>query len=399
MKSKNYAYLLIPALYYFAVALAWISIAIIVVNLGGDVKDYALVNLIYNATSAIFSSLLPRILAGIERRQALSISYIVLTFVYIYLYKSQTLIEVYIIHVFYGLASAMILSFQTPIFVEIFGRGKGISLMYIFSSIGWIISLALGGYLRSYITVKELMLLPAISSGICSIASLLLPKTVGVVEAQKMIAFRKLFMIVIERTKRFHVLAPQLVIPKMKARLKPIDLYLIASAMIFIAASMYFSALPIYLKKIVNVSDEELYYFSTVSGIASLTAYFIQLRLSENIEILLKLHITALGTRLLLFIAPLIIRDAIHYYPLYFALGITWGFIGSVQSHIIAYLAEPHRKDERFGHLNTSISIGLILGNLLASILSILGYEALFAVSSIIVGLLALFINMKCRIY
>ncbi len=394
----------IPALQYVATSVASVSTVLIIVRVGGDVADYGIANLLFNMFNALFAAIWPSILAGVERRLVLSIAYACLSIAYGSLYLARSVAAVWIVQMFVGIFTALIPLTQTSIFVEIFGgRSRGITVMCISMGLGWSLGLSIASVARRLLDVFLIvLLLAAVPVAINAVLVLTLPKTLGVIEAHRVIALRKSFVMIVERARKIVTFEVPLKLPRFTSvrKLKPVELYLLTCIMVFISIATFFTTLPVYLKKIVGVDDSTMYLYSMCAGISSTISYILQLRISDNLEKMLKAHILALSTRTILFSLPLLLDGFVQgYFVLYALFGATWAFIGGAQSIIVYNLSEPHRRDERVSHLNACVSLGLIAGNILAAVLkSTYGYELCFAISSLLMlAAVCLILRVKRR--
>lgn len=387
-------YPVIPAFLSFGAALYNTLLPLAIVKLGGDVLEYALVNIVYCVFYAIGSWFLPSVLMGLHRRKILSICCALLFLSSLMTSALLNTLVITLIQVPYALFIALATVVQTNIFIELWRGGKGVTLLYVASSVGWIASLVIGSLMR-LITASYFILFMISSLGflIASLTSLTLPSTVGVIESQKVISFKALYRWVIERIRVFNPLA----LPKPVFRIRrfaSLKLFLLGTCLTYLAIGLYFTVLPIYLKRVIRISDTEFIALSATAGTASLILYLMQLSISENISYLWKAHISSLITRSVLFILPIWLSKSVNYFILYSLLGVTWSFIGSVQNIIASKLAPPRRKDEVIGDMNALVSIGLMMGFIISFTTNHLGYRQEFIISTITI-LTSAIINYK----
>ncbi len=381
--------MLVPSFMYFGAALYNVVLPLLVVDLGGSVIHYAALNAIYNTVYAIASWILPSILRGLSRKSVLALCYGILAAIAIATAYAPSIATVIALQVPYALGAALTTVLQTNVFVELWRGRRGVTLLYIATSLGWIASLATGSAMRNFVELRSLFLVSSAGFLVAALVTLSFPPTVGIIEAQRVVSLRSLYRWVVERVRMLNLLAtprPSFRIGKLSA----LKLFLIAVGVTYIAIGAFFTALPIYLKKIVKISDTTLLALSATAGLASLALYFIQLRIAEKLEVVWHTHIAALVVRALLFACPPALAAHLHYlFILYAALGATWAFVGSIQSMIASSLAPPGRKDEILGNMNASMSIGLVIGYAIATLADIMGYTTVFVIASTLIAIAA----------
>ncbi len=388
-------YLVIPAMLSFGTALYSTLLPLVTVKYGGGVTEYALINISYCLSYALGSWVLPTVLRGLHRKVALMVCSSLTFSVALITGLLNNPYLIVLIQVPYALLIALSTVIQTNIFAELWRGGKGVTLLYVASSIGWIASLLIGSFLRGLgVCYLHLFALSSIGFLVASLTSVALPRTVGVIEAQKVLSFKSLYRWVIERVRLFNPLALPKPVMRIR-RLASLKVFLISTYVVYASIGLYFTVLPIYLKKVVMIDDATFIALSAVAGTSSLTLYLMQLRISENVITLWQAHIVALTARVVLFaIPPLLVSSKHLYYLLYASLGATWAFVGSVQSIITSKLAPPRRKDELVGTMNALMSAGLATGFMMSTVVNTLNYQSAFIMSSVLIAT-SIIINYK----
>ncbi len=391
--------MLVPGFMYFGAALYSVVLPLLVVDLGGRVIHYAALNAIYNTVYAVASWVLPSVLRGLSRKSVLAVCYGVLAAIAVATAYAPSIAVVIALQVPYALGAALATVLQTNVFVELWRGRRGVTLLYIATSLGWIASLATGSAMRSFVELQSLFLVSSAGFLVAALATLMFPPTVGIIEAQRVVSLRSLYRWVVERVRMLNPLTTPR--PSFRiGRLTALKLFLIAVGVTYIAIGAFFTALPIYLKKVVKVGDTMFLALSATAGLASLALYFVQLRVAERLELVWRIHIAVLAVRSLLFACPQILAAHPHcFFILYAALGATWAFIGSVQSMIASSLAPPGRKDEILGNMNASMSIGLVIGYAVATLADIMGYATVFAITSVLIAIAAVLNLYSVRYY
>ncbi len=396
-KRVSYA---IPSLYSASIAVINMGSTLKIIALGGGPQLVALSYLMYNVGFTISSWVSPYALRGTPRKRVFCACLLLTGLIYAAIAIAGSASMIVALQLPYGFLASLTSSLQTSIFVELLQcKQRGVYTMYLFSGLGFTLGGVLGGVFRKFVSLSHVLLaatlLVVAASTLCM---LLLPRTLGVIEASSVVAERGLLVVLVEKARLLSTLfvRPRISSPKAIRRVfgRTIPLFLTASALVFVAIIMFFSTLPVYLRRVAHVPETIMLMLPAVSGSVSTSVYAVVSRKEIPYLTLWKIHIAALAARALLFSVPIFIDSLLSRTPIvvsfYVLVGLTWAFIGSVQSNIMVHLAEPGRREERLGHLNAAISIGSIAGSLIASSLSPLGYQVIFLASSLVIALAAI---------
>ncbi len=391
---------LIPSLYSASIAIANMGSTLKIIALGGGTQLVGLSYLLYNLGFTISSWTLPYALRGSSRKLTLCACLLAIALVFLAISFAPSAWLVVALQLAYGFVASLTSSVQTSIFVELVRcKHRGVYTMYLFSGVGFALGGIVGGAIRRFTTLSNTILTAtAFALASAFLATIILPPTLGVVEASRVVAERGMLAIVVEKARLLSTLfvGPRMCLPRAirRALARTIPLFLLASGTVYVAIMMFFSAFPVYLRRVAKVPEALMLVLPAVSGSVSTSIYAAMSRREIEYTKLWRAHIIALLARSILFSSPLLIGRALGS-PLvvtafYALIGLTWAFIGSVQSNVMVHLAEPGRREERLGHLNAAISMGSIIGSLAASSLSSLGYTAIFVSASIVIAISAL---------
>jgi len=240
-------YMVIPAAMYFGAAVYNVALPLLIVDLGGNVVDYAILNIVYNTLYALSSWTLPSVFKGFSRKSMLIASYGFLALIALLTAYARSVLYLVLLQIPYALAIAFATVIQTNVFVELWKGRRGITVLYIATSIGWIVSLSMSSILRKYVDTFTLLYLSVIGFASAAIASAYLPQIIGVIEAQRVLSLRAMYRWVIERARMLNIFAtprPSLRLGKVSA----LKLFLLAVGITYIAIGAFFTSMPIYLK-------------------------------------------------------------------------------------------------------------------------------------------------------
>ncbi|HDI02047.1 MAG TPA: MFS transporter, partial [Ignisphaera sp.] len=301
MSERVQKYMVIPAAMYFGAAVYNVALPLLIVDLGGNVVDYAILNIVYNTLYALSSWTLPSVFKGFSRKSMLITSYGFLALIALLTAYARSVLYLVLLQIPYALAIAFATVIQTNVFVELWKGRRGITVLYIATSIGWIVSLSMSSILRKYVDTFTLLYLSVIGFASAAIASAYLPQIIGVIEAQRVLSLRAMYRWVIERARMLNIFVtprPSLRLGKVSA----LKLFLLAVGITYIAIGAFFTSMPIYLKKLYRVSDSTIFALTATAGATSFILYFLQLRISEKVEVVWKTHIVALSIRTAIFL-------------------------------------------------------------------------------------------------
>jgi len=400
-------YYAIPSLYSASVAIINMGSTLKIIALGGGSRLVALSYLLYNTGFTLSSWITPYALRGTSRKCTFCICIFLIGVTYLAISFANNALAVAVLQLPYGFLASLAASLQTSIFVELLHcKQRGVYTMYLFGGLGFTLGGLLSGIIRRFAslsTVLEFATLLAIAASV--LCTTVLPRTLGVIEASKVVSERGFLVLLIERARLLTMLfvRPRIGFPRslLRALNRTIPLFLTACSLVFVSIMMFFSTLPVYLRREAHVPESIMLMLPAVSGAISTSIYAVMSRRGIHYVTLWKIHIAALIARTMLFASPIAIDSAFSKAPIvltfYAFVGLTWAFIGSAQSTIMVHLAEPGRREERLGHLNASISLGSIVGSLVASLLSPFGYYIAFIVSSLIMGVAALVNTLSLR--
>jgi MFS family permease len=169
------------------------------------------------------------------------------------------------------------------------------------------------------------------------------------------------------------------------------DYYLAAMALAFTAVSLFFTQMPVYMRTVIGLSDSEvLRYMSIHSGTSTLTFALLYRGLipTGDVERLLLL---ALAARSVAFTLPLLLAGlspALMSLATFLTTGATWAMISVSMNSVALRIAEPARRGEKIGMLNSAVSLGILAGSLLSGLIAeTLGFRAVFISASMLIAL------------
>ncbi len=390
---------IIPSLYSASIAIANMGSTLKIIELGGGTQLVGLSYLLYNIGFTLSSWTLPYVFRGSSRKSMLCMCLGLLSATFLGIALAPNAWLVVALQLPYGFIASFTSSVQTSIFVELVRcKHRGVYTMYLFGGLGFAAGGVAGGIARRLLPLSNVIMLSSLFTATASVMAIaFLPPTLGVVEASKVVAERGMLAVVVEKARLLYMLfvKPRACLPK-ALRLafgRTIPLFLLASSTVYVAIMMFFSAFPVYLRRVAKLPESLMMVLPAVSGSTSTAIYAIMSRRDIEYTKLWRAHILALFARSILFASPIFIGYALSNpaaaLSFYFFVGLTWAFIGSVQSNVMVHLAEPARREERLGHLNAAISMGSIVGSLAASSLSGLGFNPIFAAASCIIAIAA----------
>ena len=164
------------------------------------------------------------------------------------------------------------------------------------------------------------------------------------------------------------------------------DYYLAAMMMAFASVSLFFTQMPVYLRTRLLLSDSEvLKYLSIHSGTSTLVFALLYRGIipTGRVESLL---VAAMAARSAAFLMPLLLAWApplLMSLSTFLVTGATWAVISVSMNSVALSVAEPARRGEKIGMLNSSVSLGILIGSVLSGLVAeILGFRAVFVLSS-----------------
>jgi len=393
--------LVVPALFSSSTSIVYMGSALKIAVLGAPPSYLGLANLLYSASYAASSWIMPQLLRGVPRRTVLTALYGVGALICLAIALSKSVLQVVALQAPLGFVNALAFTLQTALFVDLLrARHRAIYRMYLSAGVGFVLGSLTASMVRKVATLATATSLSSIALACAASITATLPRATGVVEAGKVIAYRSIPTIVVERMRQLFsaLTAPRgfalSLLAIRRAVGRTIPLFLAGCGATYVSIYIFFSVFPIYLRRVMGLSDSIMFLLPVASGSASTSIYAVLSRREVDYRAMWRAHIAALLARTALFASPLALGPSLSS-PVaaicfYLAVGLTWAFIGSAQNLIMVNLSEPERKDERLGQLNGSISAGSIVGSLAATTLSYLGYHTVFITASGIMVLAAL---------
>ncbi|MEM1982969.1 MAG: MFS transporter [Sulfolobales archaeon] len=165
-----------------------------------------------------------------------------------------------------------------------------------------------------------------------------------------------------------------------KGIVRELQLLLVGTVTLFTAISTFFTPFPAYLKSN-KLSDGDVFIMNLLSSTTSIVGFRVASKFVKSVHTSWSVLRLCIGLRLIIFSIPLLSFSLIQNLYIikvslgifYILIGFTWAFISSSLTNLILSLSEPHKKGERFGHMNGAIGIGSILGSLISTSIGIYG--------------------------
>jgi len=243
----------------------------------------------------------------------------------------------------------------------------------------------------------------SLSSTASVLASLTLPKPLLRLEQGSIAKPASLFHGVVERVRLVYAIVthPPLLFQKLfSGEWSRFTYYNLAIMVSFTGVGLFFTQMPTYLKQIRNLSDSLVLITSAIHSISS-TISFTAMYTIASIIGTGKLLLLGIGGRVAVFLAPIITEwmpATIQALVIYTFTGITWAMISVSANSLAIHLTGMKSGGKSIGVLNSSMSIGLIIGSLASGIIAELyGLRACFIAASslMLVSLLMLYNALK----
>ncbi len=160
--------------------------------------------------------------------------------------------------------------------------------------------------------------------------------------------------------------------------------YLMSLVLLFIASSMFFTQLPVYMAHL-GLSDREVYLLMSVHTLTSTFFYLTVPRMALAIGSWRLLEL-AVAARALAFLAPTIAPPKTHLPAILtlIATGVTWALISTTMSAIAVELARPGWEGDALGKVNTAVGLGLTLGGMLGGLVAEYSMPLVYPVASLL---------------
>jgi MFS family permease len=181
----------------------------------------------------------------------------------------------------------------------------------------------------------------------------------------------------------------------------PFNSYLMVMMLAFFAISLFFTQIPVFMRKVVGVPNSDVMILMSIHN--AISTIFFALLGFRLIKVKPKIAIElAFGLRSFAFILPISLGLLTSYkivYPVTFIItGATWALISVSMNTLALDLGGYERGGERLGQLNGSTGLGLLLGSFLSGIIvSTLGYTINFVLASLIISLALIWLAKLLR--
>lgn len=173
-----------------------------------------------------------------------------------------------------------------------------------------------------------------------------------------------------------------------------LSFFIVAVGLMFCGFSVFFIPLPAYLKKVIELTDGQIYLLFIASALASALFYKYAAKLTKQVGPLKILKIS-LVTRIVTF--PLVIAPFVFigFLPvklvvalaIFIVLGVSWALINVSNLVIVSRLAPTNIKGQAFGIYNGIIGISAVLGSLGGGYLAKFGgYFVTFLIASLFIA-------------
>ncbi len=394
-------------LYNFSASLYSNSLPLVILALGLGPVEVSLSSFIINIVFIAFASYAGSLGDKTGARRAMMIIGVIFLLLALTLvFSAYNYMSVLIASAISGLASAFFSSNAVMAVVEA-GSSSGelrpeVSIAHagLASGSGWFLGLLLGGILVRVLGLRNALIF-GIPIAILSILALLFSQGPLIGLEREIIAKPyTIFFGIAERIRILFLLISKMGNPFKSAMKKgpydPFKLYLLAMMLAFLAVSLFFTQIPVYMRRILNVPNGNVMLLMSIhNGIS--TAIFALLGFSlVRIEQIKALEL-ALALRSLAFSLPLLALTYNYIVVLsttFLITGITWALINVSMNSIALNLGGMERGGERLGQLNGSISIGIVIGSLVSGIIvKELGFVVNFILSSIIMILALIWVR------
>lgn len=412
--------LVLPTLAYnVSIGLGNLAMTLRIIELGGNIGDVGLAAFVYNLFFALASPIWPiTLIPKTGRKKAITLGMGITAMAFLLASIALYPYQIILLNILYGLGASMIPPALTMIFVEYVDkpRARAIGFFNQVTGLGWLVGLILGS-IPLPISLHYLLLLASIIGMVAVILShSLLPEPLGIIETRK-IAILALIPWISDRARQLPALLFQypkigrllavLIDVHKSIRLKlarTLPLLNLGTIILFTAIGLFFTAIPVYLKNNMGLSNNYIFTLNTVAAVVSTVFFTYVSRIAESDDRVWSILLAAVGSRITLFLIPIAyanISDSltliyVSLIILFMLFGATWSMIAVSLNTIVVSLAEPNRRDERLGQLNTMISVGIILGSILAGITGNIDYTLSFTVSGVLAGI-ALVIYYKAK--
>ncbi len=173
--------------------------------------------------------------------------------------------------------------------------------------------------------------------------------------------------------------------PKLGAKVRrgledPLLLTLVAVLVAFSGIGVFFTQVPVFLRRVLGMGDAEVFAALSVHSLTSTASFTFIHRLVERLTPARALTL-ALLVRAVAFAAPPVVAlTAPQAVPaIFLATGFTWSMISVSMNSIVVAISEEERKGERLGQLTSMTSLGLLVGSAASGLLvEALGFHTAF---------------------
>jgi len=259
---------------------------------------------------------------------------------------------------------------------------------------GWFTGMLLGGRLMRIAGFRETALLGLSLSAISMLLALIVPRTPVLLERAVTAKPSMFFLGVVERVRLVFAYITSLRRPISAFRgfvEKRFNAYITAMMLAFLSVSLFFTQIPVYMKLRLGLSNGEVFtYLSIHSGVSTLTFTALYGAAASMVS-MDKLLEAALAVRAVAFTLPLLLSSLppiLMSLATFIATGATWSMISVSMNSVALELAEPARRGEKIGQLNSATSLGILLGSILSGVIAdTLGFAADFLAASALMAL------------
>ena len=398
----------------YGVSLAVINLAsgLRVLDITGSKLLLSLTVLLYNIFYAIMSSIWTHVFSGrLSRATIVALSFFLVGSSAILMGLVDNATIIVLLNALLGMFMAVLAPVLTTVLTDYIGKDSiAITYMNITSSIGMLLGYILAIYLTSLLTTKYLLLIVGFTMTSLVGLTPLFPSQFKVIEGRKV----SLISLVPHITGRLRAIPSVISHPNLVSNIRGLiidlsktlhykfqrrmPLLVVGTSTLFTAIALFFTPMPAYLRDF-GLSDSEIYALSLTSIVASTIAYRLIKNLIEDMDKSWRILLTSVGIRTLLFLTPTMILyldyARVALLILYTLIGLSWAGISTSLMRLTLAYSENERRGERLGHLNTSISIGLIIGSIISGPLAESYGVLLTSITSSALVALSLYIYYK----
>ncbi len=400
-------------LYNLAASATSNSLVLVIVSMGYGSLEVSYANMILNLFFILVSPLAGRIGDQLGARKpllavGLAIDALAALLLWLGSTKPQSLPTIYVASALAGVGGALFSANVTVLAVELGAPSarrpeRVLSRLGFASGGGWASGLVLASLVsRAYSTPYNFTVSLALLVVGLAILVLGVPQPLLPLERLHAVKLRTPFYGFVDRVKMVYALIvepPSLVIRVRRGLGDPLALFFLGVLVAFTGIGVFFTQVPVFMRKLLGMSDPDVFATLSVHSATSTLSFTIIHRLVEGLGAGRALTVALLMRSLAFALPPYAASISVHALPLVFlATGFTWSIISVSMNTLTVALSEEERRGERMGQLTSVTGIGLLAGSLVSGyIASGLGFTAVFVASSLLELAAALIVVQVAR--